>query len=93
MAERTAGIRQLNQHAGALVREVNRTGEPLTITDRGVPVARLVTANAQPTSMWDLLQQRGKVTAATRELADVAPADWDGPHTPSEVLADLRGDH
>ena len=69
MSDKSVGIRELKQNASAVVAKV-RAGDSLLVTDRGVPVARLVplgdlglddrvaTGQATPPSMTinDMLQ-------------------------------------
>lgn len=69
MSDKSVGIRELKQNASAVVARV-RAGDSLVVTDRGVPVARLVplgdlglddrvaTGQATPPSMTinDMLQ-------------------------------------
>jgi antitoxin (DNA-binding transcriptional repressor) of toxin-antitoxin stability system len=49
MAKREVAVGDFRQRATELVRQVEQTKEPITITRRGVPVAELraVTANAR----------------------------------------------
>lgn len=91
MAKRTVGIREVNQNAGRLIREVNRTGETLVITDRGEPVATLGPAPQTHLPMFDRLVRDGKVQRATGSLEDVAASSWTLPDTPTDVLREMRG--
>jgi len=36
------GLREVNQQAGRVYREVESTGVPVTVTDRGRPIAQIV---------------------------------------------------
>lgn len=50
----TIGVRELRDRLSHYLREVERTGEPITVTDRGRPVAELVPVVEPPK---DRLQQ------------------------------------
>ena len=41
-AGRSVGLREVNQRAGQIYREVEATGRPVTVTDRGRPIAQIV---------------------------------------------------
>lgn len=76
MAHKSVGIRELKQNASAVVARV-RAGDSLVVTDRGVPVARLVplgdlglddrvaTGQATPPSMTIDDMLRGMPTEAS----------------------------
>lgn len=54
------GIRELRQHASAHVRAA-AAGDSLTITDRGVPVARLVPVSELEERLHELVKTHGLV--------------------------------
>lgn len=54
------GIRELRQHASVHVRSA-AAGESLTITDRGVPVARLVPVTELEERLHELVKSKGLV--------------------------------
>jgi prevent-host-death family protein len=60
------GIRSLQQNAAAVLRKVRR-GEPVEVTDRGHPVARLVPATAGR-NVVDLLESSGSLRRAEDDL-------------------------
>lgn len=82
----------MNQNAGRLIRQVARTGEPIVVTDRGTPIARLVPIGDAPPSTLDQLRAEGRVRPATKAVADAAVFAWTAPGDPLSVLAELRGD-
>lgn len=92
MSARTVGIREFRQNAGRLIREVNRTGGTVVITDRGEPVATLGPAPQTHMSVFDRLVRAGKVQPATGTIEDVAPSSWMLPEKPTEVLREMRGE-
>lgn len=84
----TVGIRELKQNASAVIARA-RTGEPLTVTDRGHPVA-LITG-LRPTAL-EQMEHAGLVTPASGAIQDLEPPipqDWDGPSL-SEILEEDR---
>jgi len=78
------GIRALKQNASAVVAEA-AAGVPVTITDRGRPVARMT---AIPKSRMQALIDAGRARPARRELADLAVPD-PGPDL-SRALSEMR---
>jgi prevent-host-death family protein len=85
------GIRELRINAGAVVRRA-QAGQPVEITDRGRPVARLVPLT-YPTIL-DRLVAEGSAWPATEDPAllwqyEAPPAQPDEP-TVAEVLRELR---
>ena len=44
--DRTVGLREVNQYAGRIYREVESSGVPVIVTDHGRPVARIVPIRA-----------------------------------------------
>lgn len=59
-------LRGLNQRSGRMVSRVTTSGNPVTITDRGSPVAQIVPLTQEETPVQRLLRD-GK----TRPVADV----------------------
>lgn len=92
MAERSVGIREMNQNAGRLIRQVASSGEEVTVTDRGVPIARLAPISPR-SSRIARLRESGRVRAASATIDDVPRRPWTGPGTSLDALAELRGDH
>jgi prevent-host-death family protein len=82
------GVRELRQHASRWLARV-QSGETFEITDRGRPVARLIPV---PATDWDDLVAAGKITPATRSLADIEPLPRDYAPSLSAVLAEDRED-
>lgn len=80
------GIRALKQNASAVVAEA-ASGETVTITDRGRPVARMT---AIPRSRLRALLDEGHARAARRQLADLS-APEPGPEL-SQVVLKMRDD-
>ncbi|MFV0525907.1 MAG: type II toxin-antitoxin system Phd/YefM family antitoxin [Acidimicrobiales bacterium] len=80
------GIRALKQNASAVVAEA-ASGETVTITDRGRPVAQIT---AIPKSRLAALVDAGCARPPRCRLVD-RPAPEPGPDL-SEVLAEMRGD-
>ena len=83
------GIRALKQNASEVVARVE-AGEEITVTNRGRPVARLVSHISEPRrSRLEELIARGDATPATRDLADLPPphAALPGRSLSEELLA------
>ena len=82
----TIGVRELQQHASAALRRVER-GETIGVTDRG----RLVAILAPPSSATGAgaLMASGRVQPATRS-ADALPEPVAAARTSAEVLDELR---
>jgi prevent-host-death family protein len=76
------GIRALKQNASAVVAQA-AAGEPVTITDRGRPVARLTPI---PSSRVEQLVEAGRARPAKLDLATL-PAPRPGPDLSSELAA------
>lgn len=82
----TVGIRALKQNASAVVAQAV-AGTPVTITDRGRPVALIP---ALPGSPLRRLLDSGRARPARRRLLDLEPPE---PGTPlSPTLRVMRGD-
>ena len=58
-----------------LFRQVERTGKPITITDRGKPVLRLVPYRSDPEAAVRLLRE--SVVKYRAPLKPVADDEWD----------------
>ena len=85
------GIRELRQHASALIRRVER-GESIGVTDRGRPVA--VLGPVPRRSPLEILLATGELTPAEIGLDELPPPVAIGgeQELPSRVLARLRRD-
>ena len=86
------GIRQLQQHASAVIRDV-KAGASIEVTERGRVVARIIPAAAA--SRFAQLVAEGMVQGDGRGLAeDIASEPPVQPRAraplPSEVLSELR---
>jgi antitoxin (DNA-binding transcriptional repressor) of toxin-antitoxin stability system len=66
-------VGEFRQRATELVRQVEETKQPITITRRGVPVAELRAVTVAPDAL------RGSVTVLDPDLTRpvVAPEDWE----------------
>jgi prevent-host-death family protein len=84
MAE--VGIRALKQNASAVVAEA-ASGETVTITDRGRPVAQMT---AIPTSRLQGLIEAGRARVARRRITELAPPT-PGPRV-SDALEAMRAE-
>ena len=78
---RTVGLREVNQQAGRVYREVESTGVPVTVTDRGRPIARIVPIRDDET-WYGRMVREGKVRRAADDWALPArrwgvPEDFD----------------
>ncbi len=76
------GIRALKQNASAVVANAT-SGETVTITDRGRPVAQMT---AIPASRLRGLVESGRARRARRNILDV-PAPDNGPNLTAELAA------
>ena len=85
MAE--VGVRALKQNASAVVAQA-ASGEVVTVTDRGRPVAQLVPI---PSSRLEELVAAGRARLPRRSLSDLpAPRRRRGKVTLSETLEEMR---
>ncbi|WP_167150115.1 type II toxin-antitoxin system Phd/YefM family antitoxin [Actinomyces sp. ZJ308] len=74
---RTVGLREVNQQAGRVYREVESSGVPVTVTDHGRPIAQIVPIRDDE-SWYQRMVREGKVSPARREW--VLPASgWEVP--------------
>jgi prevent-host-death family protein len=73
MAKREIAVGDFRQRATELVRQVEETKEPITITRRGVPVAELRPVTVDPEVLL------GSVTYLDPDLTRpvVGPEDWE----------------
>ncbi len=71
----TVSKSRFKAHALELFREVERTGQPLVITDRGKPVLKLVPYEQEPSAL--LASFRGCVTRYEDPTAPVGEDDWE----------------
>ena len=62
------GLREVNQQAGRVYREVESTGVPVTVTDRGRPIAQIVPIRDDET-WYERMVREGKVRRAAGEWA------------------------
>ena len=85
------GIRELKQNASAVIARV-KTGETITITDRGVEVAKLTPVGK---SWLTKMIEAGDLSPATKDLnswlAANPPVETDGPSS-EELLRESRAD-
>jgi len=90
------GVRDLKVNASAVIALVKR-GEIVEITERGVPVARLVPLPPEPDTRTRLQRDidEGFVIPATYDLKDWVPLDIPRPPgtpTLTEILLEQRAD-
>lgn len=81
------GIRELKQHASAVIRRV-AAGEEVEVTDRGTPVARIVPLPSD--DAYTRLVAAGEVVLATASWRDIEPADALPGKSLSRVLQEMR---
>lgn len=72
MASTEIGIRELKTHLSALLRRV-KSGESLTVTDRGTPVARIVPARASSRDAMAALLGAGLVEWSGEKFSPQEP--------------------
>ena len=61
------GIRELRQEASKILARVEE-GEEFMVTDRGVPVARLIPFSKSPEDYYDEMVAAGEIIPATEEF-------------------------
>ena len=83
------GIRDLKQHASAVIRRVS-AGEEVEVTDRGRPVARIVPLPA--TDEYQRLIAAGELRVAEADWREVEPADPSPGATLSATLEEMRAE-
>ena len=81
------GIRELKQHASAVIRRV-AAGEEVEVTDGGRPVARIVPL--PDGDGYGRLVAAGEVALATSSWRDVEPAEALSGKSLSRVLQEMR---
>ena len=97
MAEGTqrgrVGIRELRQNLSIYVDRV-KEGETLEVTEHGHPVAELAPLRRPSKSLMEQMIADGRMTAATRSLADLPdPVPLKpGAELPSETVIRMRDD-
>jgi prevent-host-death family protein len=85
----TVGIRELRDHLSRYLERV-KAGETLTITEHGMPIARIVGSRLPP-RLAEMIA-RGEATAATRPLSDlrnVRPVKFAG--DTQDLIDEIRG--
>lgn len=89
-AGHSVGLREVNQRAGQIYREVEATGRPVTVTDRGRPIAQIVPIRREE-SWYERRVREGGVRLATRSF-HVTPKRWTLPSgmTLEDLLAEDR---
>jgi prevent-host-death family protein len=89
---RTVGIRELKQNPSAVLAEV-KNGEVVTITERGVPIARIVPAALSPLeemiASGEVRVPNGKLSEALDQITPIPRAP--GEKTSQEWLDWSRG--
>jgi prevent-host-death family protein len=78
--EKNVGIRELKQNPSAVLAEV-KNGEVVTITERGVPIARIVPAALSP---LEEMIANGEVRVPTGNLSEVLDQITPIPRAPGE---------
>ena len=95
MKKRIAGIRHAKEHLSALVRDV-KEGHEWIISDRGVPVARLVPAKTEqePLDAWlRRMEETGMIETMPLEPTDLPlPIRLDPPDLAQRMLQEDRND-
>ena len=71
------GLREVNQQAGRVYREVESTGVPVTVTDRGRPIAQIVPIRDDE-SWYERMVREGKVRRAADDWA-LPATRWQAP--------------
>ena len=87
---KTVGIRALKQNASAVVADAE-SGEAVTITDRGRPVAQLIPLSASELDTMVAARQARPPKRSLAELGD-PPRRRRGQRELSAVLSDTRDD-
>ncbi len=83
------GIRDLKQHASAVIRRVVN-GESVEVTDRGRPVARIVPIEAA--DAYERMVADGEIAVGNGRWAEIEPLPPLPGRSLSEALAELRAD-
>ncbi|MCB1288400.1 MAG: type II toxin-antitoxin system Phd/YefM family antitoxin [Mycobacterium sp.] len=81
------GVRELRQNASRYLAQVAADHQPIEITDRGRPVARLVPIAADD---WENMVAAGEITPADSgvTIGDIEP--FESGLSASEILQELR---
>lgn len=64
-SRRTVSLRELNQGSGRIIRDVEETCRPVTVTDHGKPIAQIVPIKPDETP-YERLVREGRVRPARR---------------------------
>jgi prevent-host-death family protein len=83
------GVRDLKQNASRVLARV-KAGETVEVTERGVPVARLVPVPAP--SEYERMVAAGDILLGNQRLAELLPIEVRSGARLSDELADLRDD-
>ncbi len=83
----TVGVRELAQHASAVVADVEKTGQPTLVTRRGRPVAVLLPVNED--DFYDYVLARAPEYVRDMREADAAIARGELGRPLDEVLSEL----
>ena len=73
---KTVTATEFRTHCGQLISEVQRTGNPLTITKRGQPVAKLVWVHPRRGKLFGCLKGMIKIVGDI-ESPVMPPEDWE----------------
>ena len=74
---RAVGLREVNQQAGRVYREVESSGVPVTVTDRGRPIAQIVPIRDDE-SWYERMVREGKVRPAADDWV-LSTRRWEAP--------------
>ena len=95
MKKRIAGIRHVKEHLSALLRDV-KEGHEWIISDRGVPVARLVPAKGETEDLETWLRRMeaiGRIKTGRGVVRDLPlPIHLDPPDLAERMLQEDRND-
>jgi len=84
----TVGIRELANHASAVVDEVNRTGRPMLVTKNGKPIA--VLAAVDEDALLDFALENAPEYVRSMKRAEREVAKGERGRLLEDVLADLE---
>lgn len=85
------GVRELRQNLSVYLRRV-KAGQPLEVTERGTPVARLVPIVDEHDPIARLERQGRIVRRATRDLSKIRPLKLDLEQPLGALLDEMRED-
>ena len=74
---RTVGLREVNQQAGRVYREVESSGVPVTVNDHGSPIAQIVPIRHDE-SWYERMVREGKVRPAADDWV-LPTRRWEAP--------------